>query len=291
MESAPECIPCAVSQVVRTARMAGLDDEAQKEAARAAMRVLAELDHGAAPAVIATAALRAAEALYGGKDAFEKIKRETTSEALSLCEAIKPEVMREMMALGPAERIGLCAKLAAAGNIIDFGMSSDFDLKATLEDTLARDLAVDHSAELYDAILASDEVLLIGDNAGEIVFDRFFLDEIVRLGRTAYLSVKSGPILNDAVLSDAVAAGIGDPVKVVETGSSSLGVALEECSPEFLDLFRRVGVVISKGQANYETLDDASRSVFFILRVKCPVISRPMGIPTGASILLAHTPA
>jgi uncharacterized protein with ATP-grasp and redox domains len=270
--------------------MAGLDDEAQKEAARAAMRVLADLDHGAAPAVIATGALRAAEALYGGKDAFEKIKRETTLEALSLYEAIKPDVTRQMASLRPAGRISLCAKLAAAGNIIDFGISSDFDLKGTLEDTLARDLAVDHSSQLYEAIMAADEVLLIGDNAGEIVFDRFLLDEIVRLGKTAYLSVKSGPILNDALVADAVAAGISDPIKVVETGSSSLGVALEECTPEFLDLFKRAGVVISKGQANYETLDDAPRSVFFILRVKCPVISKPMGIPTGASILLAHNP-
>jgi uncharacterized protein with ATP-grasp and redox domains len=103
--------------------------------------------------------------------------------------------------------------------------------------------------------------------------------------------VKSGPVLNDAIRRDAVAAGIGDHVTVVETGSSSLGVALNECSPEFLDLYRRAGVVISKGQANYETLDDAARSIFFILRVKCPVISKPMGIPTGASILLAHHPA
>jgi len=290
LESAPECIPCAVSQVVRSARMAGLDDEAQKEAARAAMRVLADLDHGAAPAVIATAALRAGEPFFGGKDAFEKVKRDTTAEALTLYEAVRPGVMAQMETMGAAERLGLCAKLAAAGNIIDFGISSDFDLKGTLEDTLARDLAVDDSAGLHTAIMAAEEVLVIGDNAGEIVFDRFLLDEIVRLGKSAYLSVKSGPVLNDAILEDAVAARIGDHVKVIETGSSSLGVALDECSPEFLDLFNRAGVVISKGQANYETLDDAAREIFFILRVKCPVISKPMGIPTGASILLAHTP-
>jgi len=290
LESAPECIPCAVSQVVRSARMAGLDDETQKQAARVAMRVLAELDHGAAPAVIATAALRAAEPLLGGKDAFEKVKRDTTAEALALYRAIKPDVMNQMADMGPVERLALCAKIAAAGNIIDFGISSDFDLKGTLEDTLARDLAVDHSAQLYEDMLSANEVLVIGDNAGEIVFDRFILDEIVRLGKRAYLSVKSGPVLNDAIPADAVAAGIGDHVKVIETGSSSLGVALDECSPEFLDLFNRAGVVISKGQANYETLDDAARTIFFILRVKCPVISKPMGIPTGASILLGHDP-
>ena len=199
--------------------------------------------------------------------------------------------MREMASLDPVGRIRLCAKLAAAGNIIDFGISSQFDLKGTLEDTLARDLAVDHSAELYEAISSSTEVLVVGDNAGEIVFDRFLLDEIVRLGKTAYLSVKSGPILNDAVRRDAVAAGIGDPIRIVETGASSLGVMLEECSPEFVDLFTWAGVVISKGQANYETLDDAARPVFFVLRVKCPVISAPMGISPGTSIVLAHLPS
>jgi uncharacterized protein with ATP-grasp and redox domains len=275
---------------MRTVRMAGLDDRAQKEAARAAMKVLAELDHGAAPAVIATGAIRAAEALYGGKDAFEQIKCETTAEALALYDEVRPDVIRELSSMGRVNRIRLCAKLAAAGNIIDFGISSEFDLKGTLEDTLARDLAVDHSEQLYEAVKASEDALLIGDNAGEIVFDRFLLDEIIHLGKRVYVSVKSGPILNDAVRKDAVAAGIDDPIEIVETGSSSLGVVLEECTPEFLDLYRRVGVVISKGQANYETLDDASRDIFFILRAKCPIIARPMGVPTGASVLLSHTP-
>jgi uncharacterized protein with ATP-grasp and redox domains len=240
--------------------------------------------------VIATAAIRAAEPLYGGRDAFREIKRETTAEALALYDDIKPGVLRDLSSMGPVDRLRLCAKIAAAGNIIDFGISSEFDLKGTLEDTLARDLAVDHSAKLYEDLKSSDDVLLIGDNAGEIVFDRFLLDEFVGLGKRVHISVKSGPILNDAVREDAVAAGIGDPIGIVETGSSSLGVILEECSPEFLDLYKGAGVVISKGQANYETLDDASRTVFFILRAKCPIISQPMGIPIATSVLLAHTP-
>jgi uncharacterized protein with ATP-grasp and redox domains len=286
LKSAPECLPCAVRQAMRTTRIAGLDGEAQKKAALAAMRVIVELDHGAAPAVIATAAIRAAEALFEGRDPFAGIKRETTAEALALYEEMRPEVEAELSSLDPIGRIRLCAKLAAAGNIIDFGISSDYDLKGTLEDTLSRDLAVDASGELHQAILGASEILVVGDNAGEIVFDRFLLDEITGMGKTAYLSVKSGPVLNDAVMSDALAAGIGEPVRLMETGSSSLGVALEECSPEFVRLFKRAGVVISKGQANYETLEDASRPVFSILRVKCPVISQPLGIPTGASVLM-----
>jgi len=49
-------------------------------------------------------------------------------------------------------------------------------------------------------------------------------------------------------------------------------------------------VVVSKGQANYETLDDADREIFFILRIKCYVLAGPLGIPNGSSILMHHQP-
>jgi uncharacterized protein with ATP-grasp and redox domains len=291
LKSPPECIPCSVRQAMRTARMAGLNEELQKQAVMEAMRVLAQEDHNTSPAVIATKAIRASEKFYPGIDPFERVKWETTVEALAMYEHIKPRVMEDLAGMRPVERISHTAKLAAAGNIIDFGVSSEFDLEATLEETLSRDLAVDHSDRLYEGLASGGIFLLVSDNAGEIVFDRFLLDEAVRLGSEVYVSVKSGSILNDATYEDAVRAGIAHPIKIVETGSSSLGLILDECTPELRDLFERAAVVLSKGQANYETLDDASRSVFFILRAKCHVLADHMGVPTGASVLMEHNPA
>jgi uncharacterized protein with ATP-grasp and redox domains len=277
-----------VQQALRTVRIAGLGEDAQKQAAREAMRVLAELDHGAPAAILATRAIRAAEALYKGIDPFAKIKRETTAEALSLYESIKPGALARMADMAPVERIRYCAKLAAVGNIIDFGVSSEFDLEGTLKETLEGGLAVDESERLYNAIAAHDSILIISDNAGEIIFDRFLLDEALHMGKQAFVSVKSGPILNDATREDAEQGGITEPITIVEIGSSSLGIILDECTQDFRDLFWNAGVVVSKGQANYETLDDAPRSVFFILRAKCPIIAKPMGVSTGASVLLWH---
>jgi len=255
---------------------------------REAMKALAGLDYNDAPAMIATRAIRAAERLYPGVDPFERLKRETTSEALGLYRSIKPGTMELMAKMGPVERIRHCAKLSAAGNIIDFGVTSDFDLEATLKDTMAGDLAIDCSEELYRAIAEGETFLLVSDNAGEIVFDRFLLDEALRLGKQVYVSVKSGPVLNDAERSDAEAAGIADPIRIIETGSASLGVIYRECSREFMEVFRDSDVVLSKGQANYETLDDAPRDVFFILRAKCPVLAGPIGVPTGSSVLIHY---
>jgi uncharacterized protein with ATP-grasp and redox domains len=288
LRSYPECIPCSVRQALRTAKMAGLDERAQMKAVTAAVKVMSGLDYGAPPAVIATRAIRAGEDLYDGVDPFARIKWDTTIEALAMYEYIKPGVVERMSGMGPVERIRYCAKLGAAGNIIDFGVASEFDLEAALTETLEGDLAVDHSDRLYDAIVSSDSLLLLSDNAGEIVFDRFLLDEALRLGKEVSVSVKSRGILNDATFEDALRAGIRRPVHIIETGSDGLGLILDECSKEFGGLFEKAGVVISKGQANYETLDDAARSVFLILRAKCPIVADQMKIPTGASALIYH---
>ena len=268
--------------------MAGFDGAAQTKAVLEAMRALTRLDHDAPPAVIATRAIRAAQDLYCDGDPFAEIKARTTVEALELYGAVKGDVVSKLSTMEPVDRIRYCAKLAAAGNIIDFGVSSEFDLERTLKETLAGDLAIDHSELLYQAIASGDSMLLISDNAGEIVFDRFLLDEVVGSGKDVYVSVKSGGILNDAVREDAIQAGIKEPIRIVETGSDGLGIVLEDCSDEFRDIFFRAGVVVSKGQANYETLDDAPRSLFFILRAKCPIIAESMAIPAGASVLNHH---
>jgi hypothetical protein len=273
---------------MRTAALAGCGPREQKEAMRRAMRAIADMDFDAPPAVIATRAIRAADGVYRSVDPFERLKVATTDEALELFETIRRDVDRTMAGLDEVGRVRYSAKLSAAGNIIDFGVQDDFDLEGTLRETLATDLAADASEELYRALVSAGAVLLIGDNAGEIVFDRFLLDEALRLGTGVYLAVKSGGILNDATMEDARRAGIDSRVRILETGSASLGVDLTECSPEFIDLYRRSDVVISKGQANYETLDDADRDIFFILRAKCPIIAAGMGVPDGASVLIHH---
>lgn len=285
MKSSPECLPCSIRQALRTTQITGLGEEIGGRAVEAAARALRGVDLAVAPAVIATTAMRAAEHLWRGGDPFLEMKIRTTEEALALYEAVKPDALARMEAMSPVDRIRHAAKLAAAGNIIDFGVGTEFNLEATLTETLATPLAIDESERFYRALQAGDGLLVVSDNAGEIVFDRFLVDEALRLGKKVYVSVKSGPIINDAMRDDAVRAGIGERVKVIETGSSGLGIVFEECSPEFLKIFWTAGVVLSKGQANYETLDDAKRGVFFILRAKCPIVARHLGVPTGASVL------
>jgi len=44
--------------------------------------------------------------------------------------------------------------------------------------------------------------------------------------------------------------------------------------------------VISKGQGNFETLEDVSREIFFLLRAKCDVVAQLLGVNVGSTLLI-----
>jgi len=273
--------------------MAGLDEMAQMKAVTAAVKVMSRLDYGAPPAVIATRAIRAGEDLYDGVDPFARIKWDTTVEALAMYEHIKPGVMERMSGMGPVERIRYCAKLAAAGNIIDFGVASEFDLEGALNETLGSDLAVDHSDRLYDAIVSSGSLLLISDNAGEIVFDRLFLETIHERHPAVALTavVKSGPIINDATVTDAEAIGLGRAAAVMPSGSAVIGTPFGRVSEGVRNALVTSDVIISKGQGNFETSSHLPRAIYFILKAKCPSVADELDVDFGDVVFLRHTGA
>jgi uncharacterized protein with ATP-grasp and redox domains len=49
--------------------------------------------------------------------------------------------------------------------------------------------------------------------------------------------------------------------------------------------FRAADLILSKGMGNYETLSEVPAPIFFLLKVKCPVISRDIGAPVGSIIV------
>jgi uncharacterized protein with ATP-grasp and redox domains len=100
--------------------------------------------------------------------------------------------------------------------------------------------------------------------------------------------VKGSPIINDATTEDAKAAGITDIVRVIDNGDDAPGTILESCSKELRERFEKADLIISKGQGNYETLNDVDKNIFFILKVKCPVVAKQLNCEIGKMILRKH---
>jgi uncharacterized protein with ATP-grasp and redox domains len=172
--------------------------------------------------------------------------------------------------------------LAIAGNIIDLAANSSYDLWATVQRVLDQPFAIDDSEAFRDALASADTLLYLADNAGETVFDRVLIET---LERPVLYAVKGGPVLNDATMDDALAAGLDEVADLVSTGSDAPGTVLGTCSAEFRRLYEEAQLIVAKGQANYETLSGEGERLFFLLQTKCPVIAQDVGVPQGGVVL------
>lgn len=272
-----DCYPCLMRQALSAARMVTDDESAQQAVMTETLALLQKLPPDATPPEIAFAVHRIVRERLGDSDPYREAKAESTRVALALYPRLKTLVAQSKDPLNAAVRLSI------AGNIIDFGVSDDIpDLWATVERVMAAPFAIDHLARLRAALAAADHVLYLADNAGETVFDRVLIEQ---LAPPVVYAVKGGPVLNDATVDDALAAGLDTCCTIVDNGSAAPGTILDLCSTEFREAFDSAPLIIAKGQANYETLSEAGPRAFCLLQAKCPVIAADLAAPVGGAIV------
>lgn len=127
-------------------------------------------------------------------------------------------------------------------------------------------------------------VLYIGDNCGEIVFDKLFLKTIAH--PNVFFAVREKAVLNDATVDDAKRVGIDQFAQIITTGDDAPGAVWNRTSDEFKHIFEQAGVVISKGQGNLEGLLGVPRAVYSLLAVKCDVIAERIGAGKGEFVVM-----
>lgn len=171
-------------------------------------------------------------------------------------------------------------RLAVAGNIIDFGPTHVFDVKGTIEQVLVTDFAINHSEQLRQEIENAETILYLGDNAGEIVMDKLFLETLNH--PNVWFAVREHPVLNDVTRREAEEVGIGDFARIISNGDDAPSTLLHRVSDEFRQVYEQADLIISKGMGNYEGLMfEADPRLFFLLMVKCDVIGQKIGALKG----------
>ena len=173
-------------------------------------------------------------------------------------------------------------RLAIAGNVIDFGANPDFQLEEEIQETLHLEPVINNYDAFRQNLETAQNILYIGDNAGETVFDRILIEAMAR--PVTYV-VRERPIINDATMEDAIKSELDEVADIVSSGWDGPGVGLKGVSEPFLRHYNRADLIISKGQGNYETLSGEQGPIFYLLKAKCPVIARNLGVDKGQTVI------
>ena len=275
-----DCIPCFVRQVLDSVKMTTDDEQIHEKVLREALHLASKMDLHQSPPAMAQKIHRFIRELTGVQDPYMQVKNRFNKFALKMYPDMKERIETSDDPLETAVR------LAIAGNIIDLGVKSglaESEVERTITRSLTESLDMDTLEEFRNATAQAKDILYLGDNAGEIVFDRLLIEQLPCKNIT--FVVKAGPIINDATMQDAEMTGLTDMVSVIDNGSDAPGTILQSCSQEFRRRFNEADLVIAKGQGNYETLSDVDKNMFFVLKAKCPVIAQHLGCEIGCLVL------
>lgn len=275
-----DCFPCFLRQTLAAARFVTDDETIHAQVVDQVLGLLRCTDACQTPPAIGQQIHRLIRQVTGDPDPYRQKKQSSNRLALRLYPQLKDEIRDSATPLETAVR------LAIAGNVMDFGISHSLNavaLPKAIESALADEWNTDRLGEFAQAVNDARDILFIGDNAGEIVFDRLLIEELPH-EKVTYV-VKGSPVINDATREDAEAAGLTDLVKVIDNGSDAPGTLLDDCSAEFRRRFEQSDLIVAKGQANYESLSGVDKDLFFVLKAKCPVLATDLGCDIGQMIL------
>ena len=264
-----ECILCLLKRHTDTARKLGSEEQVTAFT-RDLMRVLCDGPAEMASPYYSPDIAKLFTEYFGlSDDRFAEEKRLSNQYVMERFDRI------QAMVRSAADPLYAGLQGAILGNYIDFSALQGEVSFEKLDEMLEMLHTIEVDRDNFEALRADlhkgRSLLYLTDNAGEIGFDRIFL-EVIRdqfPGLAITVCVRGGPAQNDATVHDA--REVGMPFPVIDNGTHISGTVLELASQELKTAISTADVIISKGQANVETLLDAGHgyNVYYAFLVKC----------------------
>jgi len=244
-------------------------------------KMLPELDLSVPPPVIASHLSALIKKKTGCGDLYKDDKFKANQRVLALLPSLKKKIDAERDAPN-GDPLGLALELAIVGNYIDRGIDLDVDWEAELN-SLAGGINPQIFFEFRQKAVAGGQVLILGDNTGEIVLDMLLVEELQSMGCHVTYAVRSQPVINDATLEDAQFVGMTRLCDVVESGVDTPGTVVDRCLPDFLQRMQDADLILAKGQGNFESLEGVWPGIYCAFKVKCQRVADDSGLPFGRS--------
>lgn len=283
MKSFLDCIPCFLRQSLEAARMATKDEIVHGIVLKEVMKYLQKVSFENSPPELSRGVHAIIRNVTKSKDPYKQVKINSNN-------LVKGKYSKlEQIVSSAKDPLLMAIKLSIIGNVIDFGTTNRFSLEEAIDAASTKHFVDEDYKKFKEKLNKSKTVLYLGDNTGEIFFDKILLKKISEMGKKTTYVVKANPIINDATIEDARFAQIDEISTILEGDAgqpcSCPGIVLKYASEELLNHLKSSDMVISKGQGNYESLSSIDRDIFFLLMVKCPLVAKDIGTEMAELVL------
>lgn len=275
MNISPDCIPCIFRQILNAMRQVSDNTDLQRQALFRLANYFAAENIDDNPSIISQPAYRIVSALTGIEDPYIETKRESNRLAL----LVKPDVESEIAK--SSNKLETALHAAAAGNTIDSGIGHEYNIGNDILEMMRIGFKINDIHDFEKELGPGRKLLYLGDNAGEIVFDALLVAQILKTGTEVVFAVKSGPIINDATMEDAISVGLTSLVDVIETGGNDIGINFRNVTDRFRNLFESSDIILAKGHGNFETCEHRRENLYFLLKAKCDYVANTLGVNVG----------
>lgn len=285
MEIKLECLPCYVNQAMEATGYARMGEDDRWEVVQRVCKELSNIDRSQPSARVSQKVHKIVRDKAKTFDPYRDQKVKSNESAIKYLDEFRKKV------LNSEDPLVRAARLATAGNAVDFGPKRDFDIEKELERGYREGFAINHWQDFLSRLRKAKKLLYFVDNSGEIIYDTLFVELLLERSELERLDlvVKDGPFLNDVTEGDLKDLKIseldGVDVKTVDNGDGGSSPTL--WSSEVESWLNEYELVVSKGQANYEGLSKYKKdNLFFFLTIKCDLVAADTGAEEGSKVLI-----
>jgi uncharacterized protein with ATP-grasp and redox domains len=272
------CVGCIINQSAKVASAIRADETLTQKLVLAVTQSSKDFSFLQTPPEVATDVYEMMAQLANKADLYEEVKNYSIKKALSYVSFLEDKISSSQ------EKLLTATKVAIAGNVIDLAAEVEFDLADEIEKIFDTDFGHDDFEHLKELLDGAKTLLVIGDNAGEHIFDYLFIQTLQQLYPLLFISymVRGNPIINDVTMKEAKEAGFDKLCNLVDSGVNTPGFVYNRANKESQELFDEADVVITKGMGNYECLSPSPRkNLCYLLKVKCNVVASALGRNIG----------
>lgn len=276
MQFDAHCIECLVHRHMRLA-LAHDDGEKAFSYIKDVMQIMLDAPAGVSAPWLTGHFAKAYAKYWPGEDVYGKLKKDSNDLVLQLLPKIRPIVEQA------EDPLAMAIRFSTTGNFLDFGILTPEIAHKALWDAVEKtpEMPLDPTvyAALQHDLQCASELLILGDNAGEIVFDLLLVEQLQKHYPKLHITycVRGADALNDATRQDAAYVGIDRLCTIVDNGSAISGTEPEYLGAEIKKALETADVILSKGSGNMESLVGCGLNVYYIFMCKCARVSKLLG--------------